>query len=159
MVVWIMSQKFLIHVHGEHLHESSRFSVMCVLIHTIADSAEVRLQRNAIFNPTGVGAARSAGTSMIFNENGGKNLDIQVQVKRAVRVDRQPKNSSEPEVFLDQRKGDIENEGPSFAEQVMWEISSIAERVRNSTRPPGEHLYGTGAGGNHRDSMHTPHAY
>ena len=99
------------------------------------EPTEVRVWRNPVFGPTSGGAARSAGSSILRNEHGAMGLDIRVQVRQVVRVDRNSKAHSEPEKVSDQRNSVIPNEDTSSAEG-QWELSSIIETASDSTRGP-----------------------
>ena len=78
-----------------------------LLIHP--EAIEVRAPRNSVFDPTGGGTARNSRTRIFQNEHGAMNLDIRMQVRRAVKVDRYSKNYSEPKEDLDQKESVITN--------------------------------------------------
>ena len=121
-VVWIMSQSFLIDVHGE----DSRPKKATVNVdgysssHALAEAAEVRAQREFIFCPTGRISRRGNG---VRNENGSMNLDVQVRTEWAVVVDHHPKTHRKPRGFWDRRPTDITNGGST--DQTQWELSTV----------------------------------
>lgn len=103
MVVWIMSQSFLIHVH---------------------EAAEVRAQREFIFSPRGR-VARSG--NVVRDENGSVNLDVQVQIERAVMVDYHPKTHWKAGVFWDRRPTGIDITNGGSADPAQWELSRVVK--------------------------------
>jgi len=109
MVVWIMSQNILIHIH---------------------EAAEVRAQRWYVFGPPGRGAsiAQNVGPRKEHDENGGLNLDVQVQIEQAVMVDYNPKTHRKPRVLdLDRKRSEIDGGDSSSTDQGQWELSNVAK--------------------------------
>jgi len=131
MVVWIMSQNILIHIHGERSARVER----CVTLTGIplcapAEAAETRAQRLYVFGPPGRGASivQNIGPRKEHDENGGLNLDVQVQIEQAVMVDYHPRTHRTPRVpNLDRRQNEIEDGETSSANQGQWELSNVAK--------------------------------
>ena len=117
-----MSQRFLIHVHGECLaRESARSTLTISLLRTLSEAAEIRAQRQFIFGNTGRVVARGVGTNVFRGENGDINLDVQVQIEEAVMVDYHPKAHRIPKAFWDRKQSGIPKGDP--ANQSPWGLS------------------------------------
>jgi len=117
MVVWIMSQRILIHIH---------------------DAAEVRAHQRVIVSHQ-LSAPRDITHAMRTQFNGGKDgaetstgdLGVQVQIEQAVMVDYDPvafgrENYRKPRVIWDRKRGGANaDEEQSSVEQAQWELSSV----------------------------------
>ena len=92
MVVWIMSQNILIHIHGERSVRAESCLMLTGIPHCApAEAAEARAQRWYIFGPPPRGTAQNIRPCKNHDENGGLDLDVQVQIEHAVMVDYDPK--------------------------------------------------------------------
>jgi len=92
MVVWIMSQNVLIHIHGEHFARVEPcFTLTGIPLCAPAEAAEARAQRWYIFGPPGRGIAQNIRPRKCHDDDRGLNLDVQVQIEQAVMVDYDPK--------------------------------------------------------------------
>jgi len=124
MVVWIMSQRILIHIH---------------------DAAEERARQRIIVAHQ-LSAPRDITHAMRTQFNGGKDgvdtntetvdLGVQVQIEQAVMVDYNPygrENYRKPRVIWDQKQstanGDVER---PYGEQNQWELSSVKSMARTT---------------------------
>jgi len=122
MVVWIMSQRVLIHIH---------------------DAAEERA-RQGIVVAHQLSAPRDITHAMRTQFNGGKDgadtngdLGVQVQIEQAVMVDYAPygrrENYREPRVIWDQKQSAANGDGErSYLEQNQWELSSVKSIARTT---------------------------
>src|SRR5258708_2977011 len=105
-----MSQRFLIHIHGEHVSQMiPRLALTGIPLYAIAEAAEVRAQREFIFGPTNRIVPRGVRANKAFNENGDINLDVQVQIEQAVMVDYHPRVHRLPRSLWGRNQSDITN--------------------------------------------------
>src|ERR1700753_3711584 len=91
---------------------------------TLAEAAEVRTQRRAIFGPTGRSVARNirSRSNKICDGDGGVGIDVQVQVERAIRVDYDPKTHRKSRIVWDRRRSDINNGKAPLTSPDRWEL-------------------------------------
>jgi len=101
MVIWIMSQRFLIHIH---------------------EAAEARAQQGHIFGPSGSIIARNTGNKGP-DKKGKMNIDVQVQIERAVMIDYEPRVYRKPSVLWDRKRPDFA--GGDSPERDQWELSAV----------------------------------
>lgn len=112
-VVWIMSQRFLIHVH---------------------EAAEVRAHPGFIFTtPSSNQRGSRTVTSAPGKANGGMSLDVQVKIEQAVMIDYAPRTHRIPgRTLWDRRKSESVTNGdglsPDVERQAQWELSSVTKR-------------------------------
>jgi hypothetical protein len=135
MVVWIMSQNILVHIHGERF---ARAVEQCLTLTGIplcasAETAEARAQRWYIFGPSDRGMMQNVRPRK-DEENGGLNLDVQVQIEQAVMVDYESGAYRPPRVFgWDKKKrSEIRSGDTSSADQGQWELSNVAKMTDNT---------------------------
>lgn len=122
MVVWIMSQRFLLHVHGERLARvTPRLTLTPIYLRALAEAAEVRAQRQFIFSPNGRVVARDVRAGGVRDGNGGMNLDVQVQIEQAVMVDYHPRTHRIPRTIWDRKQSDITN--VYSPDRALWGLS------------------------------------
>lgn len=110
MVVWIMSQSFLIHVHGERLTRIAPHFILTIIPVRVllTEASEVRSNRQFIFSPAGR-LPRDVRAGQVCNKNGDMNLDVQVQIEQAVMVDYHPKAHRIPRVLWEPKQADTPN--------------------------------------------------
>ncbi|KAF9784374.1 hypothetical protein BJ322DRAFT_845521 [Thelephora terrestris] len=101
MVVWVMSQSFLIHIH---------------------EAAEIRAQQGFIFGRSGNVIARNAVDNSP-GRNDDANLGVQVQIEQAIMVDYNPKTDRKATIFWERKRSEV-TDGDS-PERGQWELSSI----------------------------------
>jgi len=123
MVVWIMSQRILIHIH-EVAEERSHQRIF--VTHQIAAPRDIsHAMRNQFNSPVKDG---------IETPNDG--LDVQVQIEQAVMVDYDPvygrENYRKPRVMWDKKRCATEGEKPP-TEQNQWELESVKSVTDNTT--------------------------
>lgn len=114
-VVWIMSQRILIHIH-EVAEEPTHQRIM--VSHQISSPRDITHAMRTQFNSSSKDEAETTG-----NE-----LDVQVQIEQAVMVDYKPiyghEDYRKPRVIWDRKQGGTEGERSS-GEQNRWELSSV----------------------------------
>ena len=70
--------------------------------------------------------ARNARPGKGHDENGGPNLDVQVQIERDVMVDYDQKTRRTPRILSwDRKRSEVKNEDTIFVDQGQWELSSV----------------------------------
>ena len=63
-----------------------------------------------------------------YDENGGMNLDVQVQIEQAVMVDYGPKVHRKPRAPWERKQSGIAGSGDtSFADQGQWELTNATK--------------------------------
>jgi hypothetical protein len=124
MVVWIMSQRILIHIH-DAAEERARQRI--IVTHQLAAPRDITHAMRTQFDGGKDG-----------DEMTGSDIGVQVQIEQAVMVDYDPiaygrENYRKPRVIWDQKQstanGDAER---SFGEQNRWELSSVRSTAKTT---------------------------
>jgi len=117
MVVWIMSQRIIIHIHEaaeEHAHQR------IIVTHQLSAPRDITHAMRSQFNDVKDGTETTAG-----------DLDVQVQIEQAVMVDYDPVYNREryrkPRVIWDRGQSN----GVS-REQNQWELSSVKSLTKTT---------------------------
>jgi len=115
MVIWIMSQRILIHIH-EAAEDRSRGRI--VVTHQISGPRDITHAMRSQFNG-GKDAVETTATG---------DLDVQVQIEQAVMVDYDYRREDyqKPRVIWDPKQTNTKGDGESSTgEQNQWELSSV----------------------------------
>lgn len=123
MVVWIMSQQILIHIH-EAAEERSHQRI--VFSHQLSAPRDITHAMRTQFNGAKDGTETTAGE-----------MDVQVQIEQAVMVDYDPvygqENYRKPRAIWDQKQGTTKGDVERLPrEHNQWELSSM-KSVTKST--------------------------
>jgi len=120
MVVWIMSQSILIHIHGELFARTEpRLALTDLPPRTLAEAAEAHAQQGFVFGPTCRGIAHNVRT--------GKGIGVQVQVEQAVMVDYDTRTHRKPRVLWERKETEIESGDTLSGDQGQWELSNVTK--------------------------------
>lgn len=117
MVIWIMSQRILIHIH-EAAEEGAHQRIF--VTHQIPTPRDITSAMRNQFN----------GSAKDETETGNGDLDVQVQIEQAVMVDYNPVygrgDYRKPRVVWDRKQGATEGERASGErERNQWELASV----------------------------------
>lgn len=98
------------------------FSLTGIPLRSIVEAAEARAQQGHIFGPSGNVVTRDAGNKGP-GKKGRMNIDVQVQIERAVMIDYEPKVYRKPSVRWDRKQPDFaDGDSP---ERGQWELSAV----------------------------------
>jgi len=123
MVVWIMSQRILIHIH-EAAEERARQRI--VVTHQLSAPRDITHAMRTQFTGGKDGTESNSGE-----------LDVQVQIEQAVMVDYNPayarENYRKPRVIWDRKKSTTKGEDDRLSgEQNQWELSSVQSVIKTT---------------------------
>jgi len=123
MIVWIMSQRILIHIHEaaeEHVHQR------VIVTHQLSTPRDITQAMRSQFTGTKDGTETTTGE-----------LDVQVQIEQAVMVDYDPvynrENYRKPRVIWDRKQSNANGDGErSSGGQDQWELSSVKSTTKTT---------------------------
>lgn len=121
MIIWIMSQRVLIHIH-EAAEERTHQRIF--VTHQISAPRDISNAMRNQFN----------GSTKDGAEPTNEDLDVQVQIEQAVMVDYDPygrEDYRKPRVIWDRKPSATKGERPS-GEQGQWELSSVKSVAKTS---------------------------
>jgi len=123
MVVWIMSQRILIHIHEA---AEARAHGRIIVTHQLSAPRDVTQAMRSQFNSVKEGTETTTGE-----------LDVQVQIEQAVMVDYNPiygrENYRKPRVLWDRKQSTANGDGErESGEQNQWELASVKSTTKTT---------------------------
>jgi len=121
MVVWIMSQRILIHIH-EAAEERAHGRV--IVTHQISAPRDITHAMRTQFNGDKDGTETTTGE-----------MDVQVQIEQAVMVDYDYSREDyrKPRVIWDRKQSATKADSERSVEQNQWELSSVKSVSKTTT--------------------------
>ena len=95
---------------------------------TPTEARGARARQNIILRAAGCGPiGYDVRNGRAYDEGGGKDFDIQVQIERTVMVDHESRAPRKQRAHWEGKRGNITNGDTSSTDQGQWELSSVTK--------------------------------